>query len=96
MLECKSISNAGQKPGLVDSELYSRLKGRGFKSYTRWKWCQSHARSITVYPILVHSIIEKKKFENTGSQMGHTKKIFFLKDYQIPFLRGKIQQKIVG
>jgi len=24
------------------------------------------------YPILVHSIIEKK--ENTGSQMGHTKK----------------------
>jgi hypothetical protein len=29
-----------------------------------------------VKPILVHSIIEKK--ENTGSLMGHTKKIFFL------------------
>jgi hypothetical protein len=27
-----------------------------------------------LHPILVHSIIEKK--ENTGSQMGHTKKIF--------------------
>jgi len=26
------------------------------------------------YPVLVHSIIGKK--ENTGSQMGHTKKIF--------------------
>jgi len=40
-----------------------------------WKWCQSHVRSIKVYPILVHSIIEKKKVENTGSQMGHTKKL---------------------
>jgi hypothetical protein len=37
------------------------------------------ARSIKVYPnaILVHSIIEKKKFENTSSQMGHTKKYIF-------------------
>jgi len=29
------------------------------------------------YPILVHSMIEKK--ENTGSQMGHTKKKVLLK-----------------
>jgi len=29
-----------------------------------------------LHPILVHSIIEKK--ENTGSQMGQTKKIIFL------------------
>ncbi len=70
------ICQIGQKLGLVDSELDSRSKGCGFESYTRWKWCQSYARSIKVYPILVHSIIEKKKFENTGSQMGHTKKIF--------------------
>jgi len=28
-----------------------------------------------LHPILVHSIIENK--ENTGSQMGHTKKIIF-------------------
>jgi len=28
-----------------------------------------------LHPILVHSIIEKK--ENTGSQIGHTKKIIF-------------------
>jgi hypothetical protein len=27
-----------------------------------------------LHPILAHSIIEKK--ENTGSQMGHNKKIF--------------------
>jgi hypothetical protein len=31
------------------------------------------------YPILVHSIIDKK--ENTGSQMGHTKKIFNKKTF---------------
>jgi len=30
-----------------------------------------------LHPILVHSIIEKK--ENTGSQMGHTKKIILKK-----------------
>jgi len=40
---------------------------------------------IKVYPILVHSIIEEKKFENTGSQIGHTKKKYlkkkFLKDW---------------
>jgi len=66
----------GRKPGLVDIELDSRSKGQRFESYNRWKWCQSHARLIKVYPILVHSIIEKKEFENTGSQMGHTKKIF--------------------
>jgi len=64
----------GRKPGLVDSELDSQSKGRAFESYTRWKWCQSQARSIKIYPILVHSIIEENKFENTGSQMGHTKK----------------------
>jgi len=29
-----------------------------------------------LHPILVHSRIEKN--ENTGSQMGHNKKIFFL------------------
>jgi hypothetical protein len=54
-------SAGGRKPGLVDSKLDSRSKGRGFESYTRWKWCQSHARLIKVYPILVHSIIEKKR-----------------------------------
>jgi len=30
-------------------------------SYIKWKWCQSHARSIKVYAILVHSTIEKRK-----------------------------------
>jgi len=33
------------------------------------------------YPILVHSIIEKK--ENTGSQMEHTKKNLKKKDREI-------------
>ncbi len=51
----------------MDSKLESRSKGRAFESYTRWKWSQSK-----VNPILVHSIIEEKKFES--SQMGHTKK----------------------
>jgi hypothetical protein len=31
-----------------------------------------------LHPIQVHSIIEKK--ENTGSQMGHTKKIILKKE----------------
>ncbi len=68
-------TTTGQKPGLVDSELDSESKGRAFESYTRWKWCQSHARLIKVYTILVHSIIEENKFENTGSQMGAHQKI---------------------
>jgi len=34
----------GRKPGLVDSKLDSRSKGRAFESYTKWKWSQSHAR----------------------------------------------------
>jgi len=32
------------------------------------------------YPILVHSMIEKK--ENTGSQMGHTKTIYKENNYE--------------
>jgi len=76
--QCKVIFKR-RKPGIVDSKLDSRSKGSAFESNTRWKWCQSHARSIKVYPILVHSIIEQKKFENTGSQMGHNKKNIFKK-----------------
>jgi len=48
----------------VDTKIDSRSKGRGsnfVSSYTKWKWFQSHARAIKVCPILVHSIIEKRK-----------------------------------
>ncbi len=42
-------------------------------SYTRWKWCQSHARSIKVpNPGKFNTVFDKR--ENTGGQIGHTKK----------------------
>jgi len=74
--------NIGRKPGLVDIKLHSQSKGRGFESYTRWKWCQSHARSIKVYPILVHSIIEKRKLKIQVAKWGTPKKIL-KKDFNI-------------
>jgi len=66
----------GWKPGLVDSKLDSGLKGCGFESCLILYVLDGNG-VITMpgrlkYPILVHSIIEKK--ENTGSKMGHTKK----------------------
>jgi len=67
----------GRKPGLVDSKLDSRswvrilshpiLDGNGVKTMP----------DRLNYPILVHSIIEKK--ENTGSQMGHIVSWYFWK-----------------
>jgi len=56
----------GRKPGLVDSKLDSQSKGRGFKSHpildgNGVKTMPGRLK----YPILVHSMIEKK--ENTGS-----------------------------
>jgi len=66
----------------VDNKLDSRWKGGGW-----WVPILSHTRldgngvkampGWLKYPILVHSIIEKK--ENTGNQMGHTKKKYFKK-----------------
>jgi len=51
----------GQKPGLVDSKLDSRSKGRGFESHpildgNGVKTMPGRLKC----PILVHSIIEKK------------------------------------
>jgi hypothetical protein len=63
----------------VDSKLDSRLKGRRFESYTKWKWCQSHARSIKVYPIQVHSIIEKINLKIQVAKWGTPKNIYFFK-----------------
>ncbi len=68
----------GRKPGLVDSKLDSRPKGRGFESHpildgNGVKTMPGRLK----YPILVHLMIEKK--ENTGSRMGHTKKQNILK-----------------
>jgi len=54
--------------------LGSRLKGRWFDPNARWKWFQSHARIDSCTQSWF--IKELKKNENTGSQMGHTKKIF--------------------
>jgi len=57
----------------VEHSAHDRKVVGSIPSNARWKWCQSHARidSCTQsWP--VHSIIEKK--ENTGSQMGRTKK----------------------
>jgi len=80
-LLCKHLCGR-RKPGLVDSKLDSRLKGRGFESHpildkngvkTMPGWLK--------YPILDHSMIEKK--ENTGSQMGHTKNKIFKNIYVV-------------
>jgi len=42
-------------------------------------------------PILVHTIIEKN--ENTGSQMGHIKKIFFFKYILSEIMKISYQQQ---
>jgi len=47
-------------------------------SYTRWKWCQSHASSIKVpNPGSFITVFVKK--ENTSSQMGTQKKKYLKK-----------------
>jgi len=65
----------GRLSGLVVSELDSRSKGCGFESrliqHTRWKWVKPILGSI---PAPSSGLCSKKK-KNTGSQMGHTKKI---------------------
>jgi hypothetical protein len=60
----------------VDSKLDSRSKGRGFQScLIIYELDGNGVKTMPCrlkYPILVHSIIEKR--ENTDGQMGHTKK----------------------
>jgi len=57
----------------VVSTLNSQLEGRGFKTQPILDGNGVKAMpGLKLHPILVHSIIEKK--ENTGSQMGYTKK----------------------
>jgi len=60
----------------VDSKLDSRSKGCGFKSHPilDGNGVKTMPGQLK-YPIMVHSMIEKK--ENTGSQMGHTKNKMF-------------------
>jgi len=67
-------SDQWRKPGLVDSKLVSRLKGRGFKSHLSENDVKVMPGQLK-YPILFPSIIEQKQKENTGSRMGHTKRI---------------------
>jgi len=38
----------GQKPGLVDSRLDSRVRISSHPTLHGWRWCQSHARLIKV------------------------------------------------
>jgi hypothetical protein len=54
----------GEKPGLVVRAEGSRPRGRGFESHRMLDGCKRFA-----------SYYIKRKIENKGSQMGHTKKI---------------------
>ncbi len=72
MLKCTILEDLAHC-GLVDIKLDSRSKGRGFKSHpildgNGVKTMPGRLK----YPILVHSLIEKK--ENTGGQMGLNQK----------------------
>jgi len=70
-------TTTGHQSSLVVSEIDSRLKGCRFEShliqYTRWKWGQT-------IPATIFGSLYKRK-ENTGRQMGHTKKYWKELDY---------------
>jgi len=68
----------GQKSDLVVSELDSRLEGCGFKSHPILDGNGGKAM-----PAPNPSSFNNWKKENTGSQMGHTKKIFY-KNINVP------------
>ncbi len=62
----------------MDNELdsYQKVVGSNIvSSNTRWKLCQSHARSINVPNPDFYE--KKENIENIVSKMGNTKKTFF-------------------